>query len=105
MSEFTFETVKADLKRMDPKLSETDESYQIAAVLLASAALGPDADRIAKFTGYSRDWVRKLSTRLRGQGIWKGGRVYAEWQDPENGGAAFWLDVCVGRGFMDRVPA
>jgi hypothetical protein len=94
--------VGAILKKMDPNLKPNDEGYKAAAVLLASVNVGPDQERIAKALGYPRSLVSRFSSNLRKCGVWRNGKVYADWDDPETGGCAFWLDVCVALGLLER---
>jgi len=73
-----------------------------ASVLLASLEVGPVADRIASYLGQPRRRVRELSRRARSQGLWRGGKIAVEWDDPEPGGIAFACDVLVLSGMLDR---
>jgi DNA-binding XRE family transcriptional regulator len=90
------------LKTADPALKETDEIFKCAAILLASATLGPDEKAIATGLGYPLELVNKFAHNLRTSKIWKGGKVYADWDDKETGGTAFWCDVLVGQGLLKR---
>lgn len=90
------------VRKMDPKLSEQDESFNAALVLVGAAEVGTNADKIAERTGLARKVVRGYTKRLREQGVFKGDKIACEWHDKEHGGVAFWLDVCVARGLMNR---
>jgi hypothetical protein len=95
-----------EVKRMDPVLTETDEAFTAAVVLLSSIAVGPNIKRLAKFTQYPRKVIKPFSENLRRNGVWVGGRIYADdWGDEETGGVAFWMDVSVALGFIERVSA
>jgi len=87
------------------ELEADDETYKAAAVLLASATLGPNPAAIAKTLKYPSALVAKFNYNLRKSGVWKRGRVFANWGDKETGGVAFWMDVMVAQGLMERARA
>lgn len=91
------------IKESDPNLSQDDEAYKAAAVLLLSANIGPNQLAIARLLGYPRSLVAKFNYRLRKSKIWRRGKVYhSGWDDPEHGGIAFWLDVATATGLIER---
>lgn len=102
--EITLEDLKEEIRRIDPDLAEDDDGYNAVLVLLASLAVGPEIKRIAKFTGLRRDLVAWYSRNLRASGVWKRGKIYADWFDEENGGVALLLDASVAQGYVKRVP-
>jgi hypothetical protein len=104
MAKLKVEKIKAEVRRMDPKLDENDDGFKTAVILLSSAIKGTNADDLASFTGYSRDFVRSRAGNFRKNGIWENGKVRADWSG-KDGGCAFWLDVCCGDGLMERCPA
>jgi len=70
-------------------------------------SVGPNADRITKFTGYERDRVRKIARRIRAAGIWCGrGSDSAmdidPWMDKKSGNLAFILDSMVASGELKK---
>jgi hypothetical protein len=87
--------------KMDPKCEEA--SAETAAMLLASALVGPHAGRIGKLLGIPEDKIAKRARRLRRNGVWNKDRVEADWTDAKSGAVAFWLDVCVADGLVRRV--
>jgi len=91
--------------QLDPNLEPSDPGFLAACVLLSSAVIGPNADRIAKFLGEPRKPVREIGRRLRLQKVWDHARVSCDWFDKDTGIYAFWLDVCVAQGWMDRTVA
>lgn len=92
------------VKEMDPNLSEEDGAFAAAMVLIAATQVGTKADRIAKRTGLKREVVRAYNRRLREQGVFiKNGKIACEWFDKKTGGIAFWMDVSVAEGLMNRV--
>lgn len=94
--------IEEEIKRLDPKLKAESMEFQAAAVLLASAVVGADARRIAHLMQYPAGIVGIFETSLRRNGIWDHEKVRADWSG-ENGGAEFWLDVCVAMGWMSVV--
>lgn len=94
--------MKAIIEKSDPNLSPDDECYQAQLVLLASAEVGPHIRRISQFTDVPYQKVVKFSHFLRKSGVWKGGRIHANWSDPKNGYISFLLDTNIALGFMQR---
>lgn len=101
-TKMTLEKVKAEVRKMDPNLDSESSSFRAAVVLLAGLVVGANADSIAEFTGYSRAEVRKFGSNLRECGVWRGSKTACGWDDPESGGVAFWMDVCVAEGTLRR---
>lgn len=97
------EEIKQEVSRMDPNLN--GEGFQAAVVLLSGLQVGADAKKVAKFTGYAPDLVEAFSLRLHRSGVWTNGKTACEWFDKDNGGIAFWMDVCVAQGLMQRATA
>jgi len=92
--------------KTDPNL------FQAAVILLSCTAVGPNADRITKFTGYDRDKVRKVARRIRKGGIWCGrgsdsAMDIGPWLEEDGrkgqGDLAFMLDAMVANGECDKV--
>lgn len=95
-------SVRKELARMDPNLDPKDETYRYALVMLTAAQVGPNADKIARRARIPRSEARKLTGDCRRTGIFKGKYIaHSGWFD-KDGGMAFWLDVCVARGLMER---
>jgi hypothetical protein len=89
------------VKKLDPKLEEDSGAFMAAMVLIASTQVGPNVEKIAKRTGLKRAVVREYGKRIRGNGIWQGGKIACDWFD-KDGGIAFWCDVAVAEGLMNR---
>ena len=88
---------------VEKTLKETNgPDFDAGLILLASAQVGPNIKRVAKFTGYSRKVVAEIGRKARDNGIWRGGKLDVEWCDEETGGVAFVCDVATVRGFMAR---
>ena len=92
----------AAVRESDPNINPDDEPYKAAVVLLASANVGPNDRKIAKLTKYPLALVQEFGDRLRQSRVWKDGKVWCEWDDPESGGVAFWLDVSIAVGWLKR---
>lgn len=96
---------QAIVKKLDPKLDTESEDFKIATVLIAATQVGPNADKIADKAKLPRRVVRKYAADARRAGVFKGGKIaHSGWFD-KDGGIAFWLDVAVVRGFLQRVAA
>lgn len=70
-------------------------------ILLASAIVGAFPEKVANAFGWEVSRVIPYAKRLRKSGIWRNGKVYADW-DGEDGGIGFCCDVNVALGFMER---
>lgn len=93
-----FDAVRA----LEPALEPSDRRFQVAIVCLAGAVVPHLVYDVRRFTGYRLEFVGPVVRRLRDQGIWRDGTVPAAWFG-EGGGLAFWLDVAVAEGLLDRV--
>ena len=102
MTDLTYSDVQAKIHRMDPNLSEDDEVFDVACLLLSSTIVGPNKRRLRSFTGLSREFIDRTGHLLRRNGVWRAGKVYGDWDDEDTGGIAFWTDVCIGAGLMER---
>jgi len=87
--------------------TEESEDFKAGLVMLAPLEIGTiEPEAISQFTGVPLPLVEQFAERLRVGGIWRSdGTIAAEWDDPENGGLAFMLDVWVATGHLERVPA
>lgn len=72
-----------------------------ALTLLSSVVVGPNADRIAGFTGLPRSTTRTIGSRLRQNNIWQGSKICCDWFG-EHGGIRFMCDVCCANGLLER---
>lgn len=101
---WTLDRVKAEVLRMDDKLSEADVSFMAAVCLLSGLVVGARSVAVARFTGYPMGLVKEFSGRLRSANVWTAnGGTRAEWFDEKHGGIAFWCDVAVAQGLLTRV--
>lgn len=100
--QLTVNDLKKEIRRMDPNLKPTDESFDTAVILLASTIVGPNVLSVSRYTGIATPEVAKRAKNFRESKVWSGKKVRAgEWFD-KDGGIAFWLDVSVGDGMLRR---
>lgn len=102
MSDMTLEQIKKEVHKLDPKCEVNSHAYKAAVCLLASLQVGPNAKKVAEFTGYHLTTVRDFAGNLRDSGVWKKGKIHCEWFDKKSGSTAFWLDVAVAQGLVQR---
>lgn len=96
-TKITLERIEKEMRYMDPKLSETDPTFEAGVILMASWVVGPNIKRISDFTLYTREVVAEYSKNFREGGLWRGGKIlHSEPYD----GVQFWLDVSVGLGHV-----
>lgn len=81
---------------------EDDESYRIAVLLIAGLDRGVNLMDLIGFTGYHAEWVAKVADNLAKSGIWVDGITHCNWFDEDEDGISFWIDVNVGRGFLEK---
>jgi len=104
MKKWTLFDFEKEVQRLDPEIKLDDPCFKTGVMLLASIQVGANADRLAKFCRYSRDFVRPRARRARKNGIWQYDAVSCDWFDEKSGGVAFWMDVMVAEGIMKRRP-
>lgn len=102
MSQLTLRQIKNAVKKMDDTVTPDDEAYQAAVIMLAALQVGANIRRVAQFTGYPIREVARIGQCLRKNGIWVGSKTKCEWFE-KDGGIAFWMDVSVALGYMERV--
>jgi len=100
----TLTLIKRQIERLDPALqrNENDDGYRVAVLLLAAVRVtGSEIEKLTEFTGYPREFVARVSERMRNSGVWDvSGTAHSDhWfqgDTPTTG--AFWADVLVGMG-------
>jgi len=98
--------IKEEIKRMDPNIQEHSHDFRAAVILLAMLEVGTDARALFHWTGYGIGNIRNYLNRWEKNGVIKEGIIYhGGWddEDPQTGAIAFWLDVSVGTGMVERV--
>ena len=98
----TIQQLRKEVKRLDPNLSEEDEGFSAALVLLAAGNVGTSWRKIADFTCLDPHLVKLFVSRLQRNKVFTHGKINCEWFDRENGDISFWMDVCVAQGLMNR---
>lgn len=102
----TIAKIQKEVRNMDPQLSGTDPAFHAAVVMMSALEIGQDVRKLARFTHVPLPTIREIAARLRAQGLWKNGTTYhSGWDDPESGGVAFWLDVSIALGYLQRTQA
>jgi hypothetical protein len=105
MAPMSLKRIKAEVRRMDPKLDPESSAFRAAVVLLSALYVGANERNVAEFTGYDRKEIRRWARNLRAAGVWCRGHTASEWDHPEHGGIAFWMDTAVAEGLLKRSPA
>ena len=100
--EINLEYLKEEIKGLDPNLKEDDIAYSHALLLLASLVVGTSVKKIAGFTNLDFGLVKDAVKLLRKNGVFVGRKVHADWFDEKYGATAFWLDVCIADGLVER---
>ena len=95
---------KKVLKELDPNLSSDSEAFKAGLILLAALDVGTSVGAIRGATELPLTTVRLACRNLRSSGVFKGGKIYCEWDDEKSGGIAFWMDVAVANGLIQRAP-
>jgi hypothetical protein len=104
INEWTVETMRGWIRGADPNLSEADEAFEAALVLLAALRLGHrDRGRLAEFTGVHPYRVNLFAERLEAAQVWaEDGMTACTWWDKDSNDLDFWLDVSVATGLLER---
>ena len=99
----TLDEVKAEVRRIDPTLSEDHRSFKTALFLVA-AKLGVGHSDVAlhRFTGFSRGWLIRRIKNLKKAGIWREGTDTHRWYDEGFGAVELRLDVRAAEGEVDE---
>lgn len=84
--------------------SDEDETLLAGKMLLAALFVGPDADKIATRIEVPRIDCRRVSRRLRENGIWKGALMCIDdWAGKEGHPVGFVLHALAGAGLVVAV--
>lgn len=93
--------IQKEVARLDPSIKENSATFKTAVMLLSALQVGANEEKVMAFTGFSKSFVTSRARRLRKSGIWDGDKTACEWFG-EDGGIAFWADVCVAEGLLQR---
>jgi hypothetical protein len=69
--------VREQIRVLDPDLEPGSARFRCAVLLVAAAAVGQNIDRLARRTGYDREFVAIRARRWFDSGVWKGGASMA----------------------------
>lgn len=98
----TFAKLKKDAAGIIGDKDPRSDNVKTAAMMLSACYVGSSLAALAEFTNLGAEYIEPRHERLTKAGIFKNGKIYAEWADPENGGIAFTMDVMVAEGLMER---
>ena len=101
----TLRRIKSEVHKMDPALDETDDTFATAVLLLSAISVGQNVSDLEAFTKLPATFIEPRAKNLLKAGIWKNGKTHAGWMDDETGGIAFWCDVLVAEGMIQRAPS
>jgi mannose/fructose/N-acetylgalactosamine-specific phosphotransferase system component IIB len=104
MKQLTKEQIIAEVKKLDPKLTEKDEAFKIATILLTALQTGADTKKISKFLNIPEKELKTYEKHLRESGVWTKDKTIADWFG-KDGGISFWMDVAIAQGYITRVKA
>jgi hypothetical protein len=102
----TLALIKKELTVLDPtsQPDDGDGGYQTAVILLAAEFVtGTDVQQLTKFTGYSKDFVAAVCSRMQKSGLWEeSGTIHSDhwYQGDAYRVPCFWADVLVGMGLL-----
>jgi hypothetical protein len=99
----TIQKIRKEVKRMDSKLEVDQDEYVAAVVCLSALHVGTSSIRkLAEFTGYAVPRISPMVHSLRSNGVFRrDGKVACAWFE-KDGQIAFWMDVCIALGWMQR---
>lgn len=94
---------EAIVRSMDQNCDPSSEAGMAAAVMLAALKVGATNRAVSAECGVPIAKVSKFGRRLRKGGVWLPNKsTSCNWMDPETGGIAFWCDVGVATGMLQR---
>jgi hypothetical protein len=93
--------------KFEPNEVVGSEEYYAMLFLLTALQVGANLKRCCRFMKikpYSWEYgkIHKFRNNLHRSGVWKNGKIYADWFDKKTGGVAFIYDVCVCLGTIKR---
>jgi hypothetical protein len=94
----TLEGLKSAIEEM--RNPQDKLASQCMVVLLLAIAVGADVDRLTEETGYPRDFIEAISSRMRKAGLWIGELADdREWRDADgNLTSGFFAHALVAQG-------
>jgi hypothetical protein len=88
--------------RLCAPLDPDSSTYRTAILLLRACEVGQGVHKLARVTGYPREFVARCARRLVDNGVWRDGETVSPWTISEVEDAAFWADVGVAEGRLYR---
>lgn len=101
-SRLTLAEARARVLQLDPEMGPDSASFETALILVAAARIGQNIDRIARFTGITREQVARRARRLVDNGVWCDGATVSRWAQGAGDVEAFRSDVGVAEGRLCR---
>lgn len=95
-------SLRSEVRSFDPALDPESETFRCAVLLLAALEVGQNLARLSRYTQYPRGFVARCARRLVDNGIWRGGETVSSWTDRGPAHQAFWKDVGVAEGKLQR---
>jgi hypothetical protein len=90
------------IQELRPTLPQSAPAFKAAVLLLAAQQIGQNIDRLARFTGYPREFIARCARRLCDNGVWQDSRTVTTWSVDNLEENAFWADAGVAEGSMCR---
>lgn len=95
-------SLRAEVRSFDPALDPETDTFRCAVLLLAALEVGQNLARLSRYTQYERGFVAQCARRLVDNGTWRGGETVSSWTDRGPAHQAFWKDVGVAEGKLQR---
>lgn len=92
--------MKTRVHRLDPAIRPGKIAFKVAVVVLAAAFISTGTEELVAFTAYPRNFIKRISQRMRASGLWADDGVISDWLD-QNGRwypERFWLHVLIAEG-------
>ena len=101
----SLEEIKTLIKEQDANLRSKDKEFHYAVIMLSSALNRlKTTEELHDFTRFQLRECYNCVENLKKNGLgWQGKRfMHSGWDDEESGGIAFWLDVSIAMGYIER---
>jgi hypothetical protein len=95
------------IMKFEPNEEVGSKAYYAMLLMLTALQVGANLKRCCRFMkikpySHEYDIVHECRGNLHRSGVWKNGKIYADWFDKETGGTAFVCDTCVALGLVER---
>ena len=95
------ETCQTIVNEIVPDTAIDDPIYSAMLVLVSALRVGPNINRIAKFTGIDKKIIRPIARRLRENGVWRHDVMRYSWVE-DGDSVAIIMDAQVATGKLTR---